>query len=127
MKKVPKISESEWRVMQVLWAHSPQTANEVVECLDGHVTWSPRTIKTLLNRLVKKGGLGYTPDGRKYLYRPLVEEQTAVRAERRSFLRRLYGGALSPMLSQFIEDEPLTRDEIDRLQSLLEEKRRESS
>jgi BlaI family penicillinase repressor len=53
-KRMPKIAESEWRVMQVLWEHGPLTANQMVHRLAGEVKWKPRTIKTLIGRLVKK-------------------------------------------------------------------------
>ena len=59
-KKLPRISDSEWRVMQVLWEQGPQTANNVVEALSGEVEWNPRTIKTLISRLVKKGAVKVT-------------------------------------------------------------------
>ena len=127
MKRLPKIAESEWRVMKVLWERSPRTANEVVDRLDGQVAWSPRTIKTLLNRLVKKNALGFTKSGRSYRYFPLVEEVDCVRAERSSFLRRVYGGALTPMLAQFIEEEDLSQSDIEELRSILDRKGRKDS
>jgi BlaI family penicillinase repressor len=56
-KELPRIADSEWRVMQVLWEHGPQTANDIVHALSGEVSWKPRTIKTLISRLVKKGAV----------------------------------------------------------------------
>lgn len=123
MKRTPNFPQSEWRVMKVLWEESPLTANDVVEKLTDDVSWTPKTIKTLLNRLVKKEALGFTKDGRLYRYHPLVEEADCVRAERSSFLSRVYGGALSPMLAHFIEDEDLNAEEINELRSILEKKR----
>ncbi len=91
MKKIPRISESEWQVMRVLWAKKPSTANEVVEALSAASTWKPKTIKTLVNRLVKKKAVGYEKKGREYHYYPLVAEAECVKAESRSFLRRVSG------------------------------------
>ncbi len=122
MKRLPRISESEWQVMKVLWARSPATANEVIEALAKTCDWSDKTIRTLLTRLVGKKALGYKPSGRSYLYYPLVEERQCVKAESRSFLQRVYGGALMPMLAAFLEDEPLTPEEIANLKRLLDEK-----
>lgn len=126
MAGVPRISDAEWQVMKVLWARSPLTANEVVEALEPSTTWNPRTVKTLLNRLVKKGALGYREEGRRYLYMPLVCEEACIREERRSFLRRVYGGALQPMLAQFLEEEDLTPEEVAELRRILDEKGRSS-
>jgi len=123
MKRIPKISESEWQVMRVLWTQAPATANDVVEALAGSTTWKPKTIKTLLGRLVKKRALGFEKQGRAYLYHPLVDEPECVKAESRSFLRRVYGGALVPMVVNLLEDEELSPDELDELRRILDERR----
>lgn len=125
MKNLPGISEAEWQVMRVLWASAPQTGNQVVEALADSTAWSPKTIKTLLNRLVKKKALGFEKQGRSYSYYPLVREEDCARAETRSFLKRVYGGALQPMLASFLEDERLSPEEIDELKRILDEKKRE--
>lgn len=123
--KAPRISDAEWTVMKVLWGKSPQTADEVVEAVSHLTTWNPRTTKTLLNRLVKKGALGFELDGRKYLYFPQVEEAACARAEGQSFLERVYGGALMPMLATFLEEPNLSKEEIAELRRLLNRKGRD--
>jgi len=125
MGKVPRISEAEWQVMKALWAASPLTADDVVEALEPTTTWSPKTIKTLISRLVHKRALGFKKDGRRYLYHPVVDETACARAESRSFLQRVYGGALTPMLAMFLEEEELTPEEIAELRRILNRKRRE--
>jgi len=123
-KAMPKIAESEWRVMQALWEHGPQTANEIVSVLSGEVTWKPRTIKTLIGRLVKKGAIKVTEEGYRYRYRAAVEESACVRSETKSFIRRVYQGAMKPALAAFLEDADLSPQEIDDLQQLLDQKRK---
>jgi len=118
--KVPRISEAEWRVMKILWAKSPLTANEVVDELSAATRWSDKTIKTLINRLTKKGALGFKRQGRMYLYHPRVAEVDCARAEGRSFLKRVYGGALPPMLAAFLEEQRLSRSEIEELKRILD-------
>ncbi len=81
MEKLPKISESEWLVMQVLWSKGPLTANEVVEQLAKKTKWNPRTVKTLINRLLKKGALNFQKQGRQYRYFAAVSESKCVRKE----------------------------------------------
>ena len=63
-KNLPKISDAEWSLMKILWNKSPLTANQLVELLSSTVKWNHRTIKTLLNRLVKKGALDFEVEGR---------------------------------------------------------------
>ncbi len=90
MNKNPKISEAEWAVMKILWKESSLTSQEVTERLSGQTSWHPKTIKTLINRLVKKGALGFTEKGRVYLFYPLVSESDCVLAESKSFLDRIF-------------------------------------
>ena len=108
--------------MKVLWAKSPATANDVIAALAGACDWSDKTVRTLLTRLVRKRALAYKKDGRSYLYRPLVDERQCVRAESRSFLQRVYGGAITPMLAAFLEDDELSADQIADLRRMLDEK-----
>jgi len=125
MKRIPKISEAEWVVMKVLWTRAPLSGNEVVDVLRDSTTWSPRTVKSMLSRLVKKKALGFAHHGRTYLYFPRVDEKDCVRSESRSFLKRVYGGAFTPMLAHLLEEESLTADEIAELRRLLDRKERE--
>lgn len=121
---VPKITPSEWEVMKLLWRRSPQTAAEVVEALSGSRSWTPKTIRSLFNRLVKKGALAFEQKGRVYHYSPLVEEKDCAVAETQSFLERVYGGAVEPMLANFLEAEVLSDEEIEKLKRIIDEKGR---
>jgi BlaI family penicillinase repressor len=125
MPNIPNISDAEWQVMQVLWEDAPLTAHDVVAALEGEVAWSPRTVKTLLNRLVKKKALGFNETGRQYSYYPIVAQEECVRAERQSFLHKVYGGAMTPMLMHFIQDVDLSKEEIDELRRMLDKKVRD--
>ena len=123
-KRIPKIAESEWRVMQVIWDSGPQTANDVVNALSGEVKWKPRTIKTLISRLVKKGAIKVTEEGYRYRYSAAVDESACVRSETRSFIRRVYQGAMKPALAAFIEDSDLSDKEIEDIHKILNQKRK---
>lgn len=123
--KPRKISESEWLVMQVLWSRGPLTANEVVEELAGKAKWKPKTVKTLINRLLKKGVLRFQKEGRKYRYYSAVSESKCVRTETRSFLQRVYGGTTKPMLAAFLEDAELSPEDVAELKRILEQKGKE--
>jgi BlaI family penicillinase repressor len=122
--RLPEISESEWDVMNVLWAaDAPLAANEVVDRLAGVRNWSPRTVKTLLNRLINKGALAYEAQGKRYLYCPRVPREQCVREETRSFLSRVFANAPGAMLLQFVAQAKLTPDEVEALRKLLDKKR----
>jgi BlaI family penicillinase repressor len=121
-KRMPRISESEWRVMQVLWEHGPLTANEVVHRLCGEVKWTPRTIKTLISRLVKKGAVKFQEEGTRYRYSAAVAQSECICSETQSFVRRVYQGAMKPALAAFLEGVDLSPEEIKELQEILEQK-----
>ncbi len=123
-KALPRIAESEWRVMQVLWEKGPQTANDVVQALAGEVQWKPRTVKTLISRLVKKGAIQFKEEGMRYRYSAAVAESECVRSETKSFVRRVYQGAMKPALAAFLENADLSAQEIRELQEILEQKRK---
>jgi BlaI family penicillinase repressor len=122
MNSLPRISDTEWEIMRIVWAHHPITANEIVEHLVLHdATWHPVTAKTLLNRLVKKGALGFDQEGRAYVYRPLVDERDCVALETHSFLDRVFAGSLKTMVSHFVEEKKLTPGQLTELRRMLEQ------
>lgn len=122
MQPIPRISESEWEVMKIVWVNAHITANEVVDQLEGITAWKPKTIKTLLNRLLKKEALGFEKKGQSYVYYPLVTESECVKSESQSFLNRVYGGAVSTMLVSFLEEQTLSKEDIEQLKRILDKK-----
>ncbi len=108
--------------MQVLWSRPGLTADEVVDALRGKVTWSARTIRTLLNRLLRKKALKHEQEGRRYRYFPAVSREQCIRQERRSFVHRVYGGTIAPMLAAFIDDAKLSPEDIEELKRMLNQK-----
>ena len=122
MAQLPRISDAEWEVMNVVWEDAPVGAADVVARLAQPTDWSEPTIKTLLGRLVRKGALAYEVDGRRYLYRPKVTRARCVRAESRSFVDRVLGGRSSRLLVHMVKEASLDPHEIDELRRLLDEK-----
>jgi BlaI family penicillinase repressor len=98
------------------------TAGEVVDSVGRVQDWHPRTVKTLLNRLVQKKAVDVRVDGRRYLYRPRVPRDAALRRESRSFLSRVFGGAVAPAVVHLLEqsDLKLSPREIEQLRAILE-------
>jgi BlaI family penicillinase repressor len=111
----------EWEIMKVVWTEAPCTASQIIDALQplGH-DWHPKTVKAFLNRLVRKKALGFRKEGRAYLYKPLVSEETCVDAISESFLNRVFQGSLRPMLAHFVERKKLSAQEIRELRALLE-------
>ena len=119
MNDMPKISEAEYEIMKAVWKNAPISTNEVVELFEGG-NWSPKTVQTLLARLVKKGALGYEKRGRVFVYSPLIDEEEYRREESSSFLKKFYNAALNSMVLNFIDGDKLSADDIDELTRILE-------
>ncbi|WP_088189334.1 BlaI/MecI/CopY family transcriptional regulator [Desulfosporosinus sp. FKA] len=122
MKNIPQITDAEWLVMKVLWEESPLGSCDIIKKLNGTTDWKPKTIKTLLSRLVAKRALSYDLARRGYSYYPLVSEDECAKEEAKSFLGRVFNGSLNLFVKNFIENEELSMEEIEELKKLLEDK-----
>jgi BlaI family transcriptional regulator, penicillinase repressor len=113
------ISEAESAVMQVLWRKNPLWADEIVLALSKERDWQEATIKTLLNRLLKKGALRAELEGRRYQYTPVLQRDHWLHAESTSMLNRLFGGRIAPLVAHFGDHRKLTATDIAELKKLV--------
>ncbi|GAV14250.1 MULTISPECIES: BlaI/MecI/CopY family transcriptional regulator [Paenibacillus] len=124
MNQIPPITDAELEIMRVLWTIPDCPSSEVVKQMTIHMGWSPNTTRTLLSRLVQKGAAGAKLEKvakRTQLFFPAVSEQEYLQSETKSFMKKLYGGALKPMLANFLEDKKLNAQEIEDLKALFDE------
>ncbi|HQR88651.1 MAG: BlaI/MecI/CopY family transcriptional regulator [Caulobacter sp. 12-67-6] len=115
-----RISTAESQVMKALWARSPLSADEIIAALPADQDWADATVKTLLNRLLKKDAIAAERDGRRFLYRPLVAQGDYVHAESQGLLDRLFDGRLAPLVAHFSQREKLSDQDVADLRRLLE-------
>lgn len=115
------ISDAESVVMDVLWRKAPQSADEVVAALAASTDWQEPTIKTLLNRLLKKGVIAAERDGKRYLYRPLLKRVDYVHSESKTLLDRLFDGRVAPLVAHFSERRKLSKKDLEELKKLIGE------
>jgi predicted transcriptional regulator len=115
------VSDSERLVMEALWRRSPRTADEVIEDVAAERGWAPATVKTLLNRLHKKGAVRAEKDGRRYLYSPAISREDYVHGESKGLLDRLFEGRLAPLVSHLTDRDALSREDVRELKRLVEE------
>lgn len=114
-----RISDAEHAIMEVLWDESPLTAQEVAGRVDPGRGWSATTVKTLLGRLLAKSAIAHQEDGRRYLYRPLVQRADYVTGESRRLIDRLFGGKLTPLVAHLAERDELTPEDVAEIEALL--------
>lgn len=116
-----RISEAEHAVMEVLWEEQPLTAAEVAERAGPARGWSVHTVKTLLSRLLAKGAIAHEAEGRRFLYRPVIERDSYVGRESEKLVDRLFGGRVTPLIAQLAERRSLSPEDIAELEALLKE------
>jgi len=115
------ISDAESQVMEVLWERHPLSADDVVAALAKTTDWQEPTVKTLLNRLLKKQAISAERDGRRYLYRPLLTRADYVHEASRGLLDRLFDGRVAPLVAHFSRARKLSKKDIAELKRLIEE------
>jgi len=122
VKEIPQISEAEFEVMKVVWKYEPISTPEIVEKVSEKIDWKPNTIQTMLVRLVRKKVLQTRKEGRAFIYTSLIQESEYVEQKSKSFLKQYFGGTLNSMVLNFIENDQLSKDDIDELKSILSER-----
>ncbi|NDI33298.1 BlaI/MecI/CopY family transcriptional regulator [Chengkuizengella sediminis] len=122
MSNHSKISDAEWVIMEELWKKSPLTSAEIIEQLKDATEWNPKTIHTLINRLVKKEVLGVKREGRFKQFFPLLSAEECRKRETTSFLKKIYAGSRQMFILNFIKNEKLTEKEIEELRKMLKQK-----
>ena len=122
MNTLPQISEAEFEVMKIVWKYAPISTNEVTEKLLQTTNWSPKTIHTLIKRLVTKGALTYEKQSRMFVYTRAIKECEYIGQESNSFLNRFYDGDITAMVSAYIKNDKLSQSELNTLRALLSQK-----
>lgn len=123
----PKITEAEWTVMRVFWQLGEASLGEVVRALEDQLDWKPRTVQSLMRRLVDKGALISESQGRDFRYRPAFTQDECQLDEGKTFLQRVFDGRLTPFVAAMVEKEEISRDEIRELRALLDEAEKKTS
>ncbi|MCI8544354.1 MAG: BlaI/MecI/CopY family transcriptional regulator [Lachnospiraceae bacterium] len=114
------LSEAEWNIMESLWEESPKVGSRIVADMAGRVGWSRSTTLTMLKRMTEKGIIACEDNGRMRVYVPLIERETAVKKETDNFLKRVYHGSASMLVSSFIKKQRLTAEELLELREILD-------
>jgi BlaI family penicillinase repressor len=120
-----ELFESEWAILQAVWEHEPCAAPTVQEALQKEKGWAYTTVKTMMDRMVKKGLLRTERIRKLYLYRSAITLAQAQRSEIMRTVKRAFDGALTPMMQFLIENEKLSDEEYRQLEQMLKNRKRE--
>lgn len=119
MGSLPKISEAEWEIMNLIWKNKRITSNEIIEKLKERKEWKGTTVKTLINRLLKKEAISFDKKGKEYFYFAIIEKEECIKEESETFINRFFNGSINSMLLNFVKSEKLSNEEINELQEIL--------
>lgn len=120
MENKDKVSSAEFKILEILWINSPLTGSQIVDALSTKESWHPRTIKSLINRLLKKKIISHKVEGNHYLYYPLLKQNEYLKKTSRNFIQRLFGGKISPLVAHFAKHEKISKEDIQELKNILE-------
>ena len=116
------LSNAEWQVMRILWMKGSLTSSEIITYLSDRYEWSPSTVKTLLRRLVEKGGLTQEKSGRAFLYSPAISQSESTRLVGQEVLDRVCAKSVSQVIANLIERADLTKEDVAIIEQALNEK-----
>ena len=112
--------DSEWKLMEILWETGPTTAKEASRLAAERIGWNKNTTYTILKKLVDKGFLERTEPG--FVCTPTIGREDARTEETSHLIDRLFDGSKRAFFSHFLDRKDLTREEIDALRAMLEDK-----
>lgn len=118
------VTDSEWKIMEQLWQRGSMTMAEITDVLREETGWSKHTVISLLKRMCAKGSAEIIPGTSPMVYRAVLSRQEAVRQETRSVLKKVFGGRSALLISELVEQEELSQEEIDELVRMLEAHRK---
>jgi len=121
MSTITEISKTEFEVLEALWEQHPASANEIIAKLNENKEWHEKTVKTLLNRMVKKGAVGFEKQQRTYIYTPLLERDSYTLKESKSLIERMFSGKIAPLVAGFAKSDELSKQDISELKQLIDQ------
>lgn len=116
----PELTEAEWTIMKVVWTNEPCAAGTVQEALAKTKDWAYSTVKTTMDRMAGKGLLEITKIRNLQLFSSMISEDDAKKGEFRKMLKRAFDGALTPMMQFLIEEEGLSKGELNQLRKIVD-------
>ena len=119
-----KLSDAEWKIMNILWDGAPRTMMEITNLLKEDTGWTRYTVITYLKRLGEKGALHYEEGGRAKLYYPDITRDDTVISETEEFIERVFQGKLGLLLNAMAAKTDLTDEEARELYDILEKRNR---
>jgi BlaI family transcriptional regulator, penicillinase repressor len=117
-----KLGRVQLRIMQFLWSNGRATAREITEALNQSEPIAHSTVQTLLRTLKDKGSIAHEVDGRTFVFVPLVKEDKYKRNAAGDLLHRVFGGDVRSLVAHLLQNEKVSRKELDEIRRMIEER-----
>ena len=115
--EVLKLSESEYRLMDILWENEKMEATALAAVCLERFDWKKPTVYTMIKRLGEKGALRFEDR----IVEALVAKEQVDRSESEALLNKAFGGSLPAFMAAFLQDKKLSREDAERLTRMIEE------
>ena len=122
-KKGYELTEGEWTIIQAIWDNEPCAAPTVQEVLERQKQWHYSTVKTMMDRMAKKGLLKTERIRNLILYRSAITRKQAQKGEVMRAVKRAFNGALTPMMQFIVDSNSLNEKQLSELEDLIRSKR----
>lgn len=120
------LSDFELEVMQLFWLHKEASAPQIHKLIEQKRDVKYTTVKTIIDRLEKKQSLKRSrTEGRTIFYAPTSEKQTVRTPLIKEFISKVFLGKSRPLAAHILEEEELSLDDIEYLESLLKERKKD--
>ena len=119
-----QVTEAEWKIMEVLWDHSPRTMTEITAILEPETGWTRHTVITLLKRMVEKGSITVDDTERAKKYTPLISREEASTEETHKFLSHIFRGKASLLVNHLVDAGDLSEDDLQQILDVMKEKKK---
>ena len=114
-----QVTEAEWKIMECLWDHAPQTMGEITATLEPITGWTRQTVITLLKRMTEKGAVSMDDSGRAKKYVPLITREEASTVETHKFLDHVFKGKASLLVNHLVDSGDLSADELQQILDIM--------
>lgn len=121
--EIKRLPDAELEIMMIIWeAKEPVTSAYIMKALEGIKTWGTTTVLNFLSRLVERGFLKCEKQGKINVYTVIIQEETYLENESKSFLERLHGNSIKSLMAALYKGKGITKQDLEELQSFIDEK-----
>jgi predicted transcriptional regulator len=120
--KLPHPTHGELDLLQILWETGPATVRDVLDTLEASGRGRAYTsVMSLMNVMADKGLVKRTPQGRAFLYAPVMKKDAALGRMVRDLCRRAFEGSASTLVTRLLDETNPSDEELKAIRDAIRE------